>query len=559
MQRARHSADRISGLLTKTPKSSPVTGLKARRSLVESLHLESFLPQNGTYKVTSAAPPSPAGKKARESAVGRIAHDSVGRDDPNKHATQESRYMLQSDHVLCSSRSVTGQMSLPPIAAAASAAVVMLPVQLPLELGSGSAPRKVAVAMSGGVDSAVVAKRLVDQGLQVFGVFMRNWDETEELANSNCSIEHDFQDARRVCRQLDIPLQEADFVTQYWQHVFQPFLDKYSQGLTPNPDLVCNRAIKFGPMLRYAELQGAHCMATGHYARLLHRPGQGPLLLKGVDPLKDQSYFLASVPAAALERCMFPVGNSTKQAIRQEAAEARLPISAKRSSAGICFVGRRKFSDFADQYVEPVPGRYFDIDAPFTTAPCENVLAPTYGQRATIGGRLQRSYVVGKDVGAGVVYIAQGALHPALFCDTALLLTPTWVAAHQSPDLTQGRPVRLTFMARYGQPTYWCTLQSAAAAVECGTAFRGSRYSSYPTAAAAQTSNDGQLVVRFDEPMRAVTPGQELVLYDGDVCLGSAMIAQPGESLAEGGLQLPVGWSPLVDSVHMEVLNRSSI
>lgn len=459
-------------------------------------------------------------------------------------------------------RYTTPQVSSPPAAAVAaataSAADKDRPPQLhvPLEVGPEEAgPTNVAVAMSGGVDSAVAAKRLVDKGLQVFGIFMRNWDETEEMANNNCSIERDFQDAREVCRQLDIPLQEADFVAQYWQHVFQPFLDKYSAGLTPNPDLACNRAIKFGPMLRHAELHGADCMATGHYARLLQRPGVGPLLLKGVDSLKDQSYFLASVPAAALARCMFPLGGSVKAHIRQEAAEARLHISTKRSSAGICFVGRRKFSDFVNQYVEPVPGRFIDIDVPSTAAPCDNVLAPTHGQHAAIGGRLQRSYVVGKDVSSGVVYVARGALHPALFCDDALLLGSTWVAAHQIPRLTQGQPVRLSFRARYGQPAYGCTVQSAAAAAADGITFRGSRYSSCPSAVTGQQPNPGPLIVRFEEPMRAITPGQELVLYDGDVCLGSAMIAQPGASLAERGLQLPPGWSPLSDSVHMDVLN----
>lgn len=432
----------------------------------------------------------------------------------------------------------------------------LLPPHQPLwDERSTSAPMTIAVAMSGGVDSSVAAKRLVDAGHQVFGVFMRSWDETEELANSNCSIERDFQDARRVCRQLDIPLLEADFTAQYWQHVFQPFLDKYAMGLTPNPDLACNRAIKFGPMLKHAELHGADHMATGHYARLLPQTDLDPLLLKGVDTLKDQSYFLASVPAAALKRCMFPLGSNTKHQTRQEATEARLPISTKRGSAGICFVGRRKFSDFVDQYVEPVAGQYIDIDAPSVGIPCENVLSQTIGQRATIGGRPQRSYIIGKDVSNCVVYVAQGSLHPALFCRDALLLAPSWVGENCPTGITHGRPIGLSFKARYGQPAYECTVQTAAAAAAKGAPFRGSRFSCCRAVAAAQTFDNGQLIVRFQDPMRAITPGQELVLYDGDVCLGSAMIIQPGQSLAELGLQMPPEWRPCSDSVHMDILH----
>mmetsp|Transcript_18002 Transcript_18002/g.54183 ORF Transcript_18002/g.54183 Transcript_18002/m.54183 type:complete len:541 (+) Transcript_18002:574-2196(+) len=409
----------------------------------------------------------------------------------------------------------------------------------------------VAAAISGGVDSAVAAKRLLDDGHEVFGVFMRNWDETEELGNQNCSVERDFQDARRVCKQLGISLQEVDFVARYWQQVFQPFLDRYSKGMTPNPDLACNRAIKFDALLQHALGQGADALATGHYARLAPGAGGSARLLAGVDPLKDQSYFLAAVPGVALARCLFPLGSATKEDVRREAFAARLPPAAKRSSAGICFIGRRSFGDFIEQYVAPVPGRYVNIEGPESTAVCDNILAVTHGQRAGWGGQLRKSYVVGKDMASRTVFVAPGGQHPALYCREALLEAPKWVGGTPPPGLLQEQQVRVEFKARYGQPQYKCTLQLACSVRD---PFKASSYSRYQSVAGTASTSEW-LRVSFDDPVRAVTPGQELAVYRGEECLGSAVVAAPGSSLAELGEQLPLGWHQS-DSVHMDALRQ---
>lgn len=396
--------------------------------------------------------------------------------------------------------------------------------------------QRIVVGVSGGVDSAVAALLLKQAGHDVVGVFMRNWDEAEETGNRNCSIERDLKDASAVCRQLNIPLHEADFVSQYWNHVFSHFLSECSRGLTPNPDLACNRYIKFGALLEFARSLGAEAVATGHYARLQKAsvPGggvDGPVaLLKGVDSAKDQSYFLASVEVEALRHVMFPVGGYTKGEVRRMAAEAGLgPVVEKRSSAGICFIGRRKFSDFLSEYLPPILGKFIDVDSGGERGECENVGAVTFGQRPGIGGVATRTYVAGKDMNKKVVYVAVGKDHPALFTRTACLREPHWLSTVHRELVASKGELRCEYKARYGQPALPCTIKVMGA--RNGMEFTPSAFCGLLEADAVV--GPGFLVVEFDEPAASITPQQMFVMYDGDVCIGSAAIALPGQTVFE--------------------------
>eukprot|EP00887_Chlorella_sp_A99_P008097 scaffold12.g8097.t1 len=448
---------------------------------------------------------------------------------------------------------------------------------------------RVAVGVSGGVDSAVAALLLARAGHEVVGVFMRNWDEGEETGNHNCSVERDARDASAVCRALGVPLHEADFVSRYWNEaslggpclgagrggerrgagVFQDFVAQCARGLTPNPDLACNRHIKFDALLDFADGLGAHAVATGHYARLRWpggAPGGGgasgagaggaalPQLLRGADPRKDQTYFLASVEREAFARALFPVGGLAKPAVRALAAEAGLPPAARRSSAGICFIGRRDFGDFLSQYAAPVPGRLIDVDTGADLGPCANLLALTHGQRPGLGGMPARTYVVGKDVVARVAYVARAPDHPGLHCAAALLRAPHWLSPEHAERLAQQGWLRCEYKARHGQPTRECVVTLAAAppapaaAGAAAAAVGGARLDPAALCAGFVSSAycrlqpedgavlPGYLVAHFPEPAPAITPQQAFVLYDGELCLGSAAIAQPGRSLHEAAL-----------------------
>ncbi|EFN55599.1 hypothetical protein CHLNCDRAFT_35486 [Chlorella variabilis] len=386
--------------------------------------------------------------------------------------------------------------------------------------------RRVAVGISGGVDSAVAALLLQWQGYEVVGVFMRNWDEGEETGNQNCSggCPAAHRGGMRGFRR-GAPGQAACAAGPTGLGVFSEFLAQCGRGLTPNPDLACNRHIKFDALLSFAGQLGAGLVATGHYARLAPGGGGGGgggvSLLRGADRLKDQSYFLASVQPAALRRVLFPVGHLSKAEVRRLAAAAGLATADKRSSAGICFIGRRNFAAFLGQYLAPLPGRYVDVGSGAVLGTCPDLAAVTHGQRPGIGGAPERVYAVGKDVVERVVYVAQGRGHPALLCTTALLRTPHWLSAGHAAQLAAQGWLRCQYKARYGQqprpserlgfrPSAYCRLQP-----------QDSRMlGSY-------------LVVRFDEPGVAITPQQACVLYDGELCLGAALIALPGTSLHE--------------------------
>ncbi|KAL3152537.1 hypothetical protein ABBQ32_001565 [Trebouxia sp. C0010 RCD-2024] len=403
----------------------------------------------------------------------------------------------------------------------------------------------VAVAISGGVDSAVAAMLLKDAGYELFGIFMRNWDESEETGNQNCSVEEDHRDAKRVCSHLGIPLYEADFVDQYWNKVFSHFVAQYSKGLTPNPDLECNRSIKFGALLRHAQSLGADRVATGHYARVVpDMHGGGVQLLKGVDPNKDQSYFLASVPATALQHFMFPLGGMLKPDVRALAARGGLASATRRSSAGVCFIGRRKFAQFIGGYVEPMRAQFVGVDTGRILGECSNLAAVTWGQGAAIGGHPYRCFVVGKDVPERLVYVTDGKAgpdHPALLSHTALLHSPQWVAGEAPERLLSGLPLPCSFKARYRQTDGACEIGLASSTTRqarqagLGSFSADDYHPSRFTQLLQDDTIDKQslLHVRFEEPLKAVTPEQAFVMYDGEICLGSALVQHSGPTLFE--------------------------
>ncbi|XP_073389896.1 uncharacterized protein [Physcomitrium patens] len=318
---------------------------------------------------------------------------------------------------------------------------------------------------------------------------------------------------------------------------------KFAMGLTPNPDLDCNQHIKFDALLENALQMGADKFATGHYARLSRPQCGGPVqLLRGIDEDKDQSYFLASVGSAAFERVLFPLGGLTKAQVRDLALSEGLVTATKRSSAGICFVGRRKFRDFISEYVEMEPGPFVCVDGNTHLGLHTGIAAYTHGQRAGISGVPKPFYVVGKDVQNNVVYVAMGADHPALFCTSAVAGDPFWISGSPPKQLQDGQPLTCMFKARYRQSLERCTVcfldsknevavsQSMGVAGKHTSEFRSSDFCRPPHTLEEGT---GLLQIRFEEPTRAITPGQALVLYDGDVCLGASVIAYPGPSLFE--------------------------
>ncbi|BBN12748.1 hypothetical protein MPTK1_5g22570 [Marchantia polymorpha subsp. ruderalis] len=400
----------------------------------------------------------------------------------------------------------------------------------------------IAVGLSGGVDSSIAALLLKRQGYRVFGVYMRNWDSSDEVGGTACSAERDYEDARLVAKQLGIELYEVDNQKRYWTDVFESFTSDFSTGLTPNPDLACNRYIKFDALLEQAKQLGADKLATGHYARLgLSRDGQQFQLLRGIDHDKDQSYFLASVAGSALQSVMFPLGSLIKSDVRKLAATEGLITAQKRSSAGICFVGRRNFSDFISEYVDMKPGPFIAVNSGAEIGTHDGIPSYTHGQRARIGGQPEAWYVVGKDVPNNSVFVAAGPEHPALFCTTAVADGLSWISGALPAELAEGRVLKCLYKARYRQPVEECTVCLASADSEealregMGIAFTNSRKFLPSSLCRLQSvaMQGEQLQIKFLNPARAITPGQALVLYDGQVCLGAARLLHPGPSVFE--------------------------
>jgi tRNA-uridine 2-sulfurtransferase len=353
---------------------------------------------------------------------------------------------------------------------------------------------RIMIGMSGGVDSSVSALLLLRQGHDVHGLFMKNWEEDDP--NGVCPAIQDSLDAMQVCDRIGIPFDAVNFSETYWQRVFRHFLDEYSKGRTPNPDVLCNKEIKFRAFLDYAIAHGAEKIATGHYARIEEREGRY-YLLKGYDQNKDQSYFLYQLDQHQLSKSIFPLGQLSKSQVRKIALEAGFDNHAKKDSTGICFIGERKFNDFLNSYLADLPGEIRTLDN-VTVGTHNGLMFYTIGQRKGIGigGRQDHTgepwYVAAKRIEDNVLIVVQGEHHPLLYSRRVITNTPHWISA--APDTL---PFRCQAKTRYRQTDQNCTI----------TYFDESICS-----------------VIFDQPQRAVTPGQSMVFYDQDICLGGGVI-----------------------------------
>jgi len=354
---------------------------------------------------------------------------------------------------------------------------------------------RTVVGMSGGVDSSVAALLLREGGEPLAGLFMQNWADD---GSGDCRADEDRRDAVAVCGRLGIPIHFRDFSREYWDGVFAHFLAEYAAGRTPNPDVLCNREIKFKHFLDAAHALGAERIATGHYARVEHDNGRARLL-RAADRNKDQSYFLHQLGQAQLAATLFPLGHLRKDEVRRIAQDAALPTHAKKDSTGICFIGERDFREFLARYLPAKPGEIRDPQGR-VVGEHPGVFFFTLGQREGlhIGGVRGREaapwYVVDKDVGGNVLVVDQGSDTPYLQSTTLHTETAHWIA---------GAPPAARFD---------CTAQT--------------RYRQHDEACTVQVRDDGTLAVAFSRPQRAVTPGQSLVLYDGEECLGGAVIAR---------------------------------
>ncbi len=354
---------------------------------------------------------------------------------------------------------------------------------------------RVVIGMSGGVDSSVAAWKLLREGYHVEGLFMKNWeeDDTEEY----CTAAEDLRDAQAVCDQLGIPLHTVNFSADYWDRVFEYFLAEYRAGRTPNPDVMCNKEIKFKAFLDHALDLGADCIATGHYARIGRSDGRWQLL-RGRDANKDQSYFLCALNQHQLGHALFPLGEMEKREVREIAAAEGFVNSTKKDSTGICFIGERKFRDFLERFIPAQPGdivtEHGDVIGRHN-----GLMFYTLGQRQGLGiGGVAGSsdapwFVAEKRLQSNQLVVVQGHDHPLLFKRKLTASQLNWIGG-RAPDTL---PLRCTAKIRYRQADQPCELRLL---------------------------DDDCCEVVFDEPQRAITPGQALVLYQGEVCLGGAVI-----------------------------------
>ncbi len=359
--------------------------------------------------------------------------------------------------------------------------------------------QRVVIGMSGGVDSSVAAWLLKEQGYEVIGIFMKNWDDTDEFGV--CTAEQDAEDVRRVCAQIDIPFYAVNFERQYYDKVFAYFLEEYRSGQTPNPDVMCNREIKFGEFLQAALDLGADYLATGHYAALREVEGRYELL-RAADSKKDQTYFLHALDQRQLARAMFPLGHLTKPQVRELAHQLGLATAAKKDSTGVCFIGERNFKEFLSGYLPAQRGEMRSVDGDLKGYH-DGLMYYTLGQRQGLGiggsGTGEPWFVVDKDLPSNTLIVAQGEHHPRLYSYGLFVHDLHWIGgeptALTAPDVT----FRCTAKFRYRQPDQDVTVYRLGA--------------------------DGYGIA-FHQPQRSITPGQSVVLYDGDVCLGGGIIEE---------------------------------
>ena len=353
--------------------------------------------------------------------------------------------------------------------------------------------KKVVIGMSGGVDSSVAAYLLQKEGYEVIGLFMRNWDSlvnndiegNPNMDNNICPQEQDYNDALEVCNKLGIKLYRVDFIKEYWDYVFSYFLDELKKGRTPNPDLMCNKYIKFDLFKKEAEKLGADYIATGHYAKTMNNK-----LYKAFDENKDQTYFLAQVNKKDLTNVLFPIGHLDKTEVRKIADELGLITAKKKDSTGICFIGERNYQKFVSNYLKPNPGDIVDIDTNEIIGKHTGLMNYTIGQRRNVGisGNLQRHFVVGKNVKDNILYVAFGDDNEYLYSTSCLIDNLNFISDE--------RPINCTAKFRY----------------------RGEEYD-----VELEYLND-EVLVKYPQKVKAVTPGQACVLYLENECIGSGII-----------------------------------